>query len=126
MKAYGDSAYCVVDLEHVRARHNYEDNTPREILENKVLSSCRECIEWDYGDVGRYWKLMDYKKVLKLQNMPIAEMYLVALILRNAMCTLSPNITAITFVCAPPSLETWLSQGPNARANIMPNPDEVL
>jgi hypothetical protein len=34
--------------------------------------------------------------------------------LHNALCTLSPNITAITFVAlCPPSLETWLTHGPN-------------
>jgi hypothetical protein len=36
---------------HLRTRHNYENLTDREILENKAMSSCRESIEWDHGDL---------------------------------------------------------------------------
>ena len=49
---YGDSAYIHVPDSHILARHHNELNTDRQNLENKSLSSCRECIEWDYGDVG--------------------------------------------------------------------------
>jgi hypothetical protein len=68
---YGDSAYIYVPDSHVLARHNNDPNTPIEIMENRVLSSCREIIEWDYGDVGTQWALVDYKKVLKMRKMPI-------------------------------------------------------
>ena len=52
--AYGDSAYILLYLSHNRARHNYEYNSPRHILENKTLSSCRECIEWDWVGCGEW------------------------------------------------------------------------
>jgi hypothetical protein len=42
----GDSAYASLDTSHIRARHNHEK------LENRALSSAREIIEWDYGEVG--------------------------------------------------------------------------
>ena len=63
------------------------------------MSSCREIIEWDYGDVGRYWNLVDYKKVLKMRQMRVDEMYLVAMILRNAYVTVSANNTCSCRVC---------------------------
>jgi hypothetical protein len=117
-RIYGDSAYAVLSLSHVRARHQYEHNTPREVLENKVLSSCRETIEWDYGDIGRYFPLMNQKEVLKMRRMPVGAMYLCAMILRNALNTLRPTNTSQYFHLNPPTLEHWLSQGPNARPNV--------
>jgi len=115
---YGDSAYCSLQNSHIRARHDYALNTMRENLENRALSSCREIIEWDYGDVGKIFPLVDYKRVLKLRSMPIKQMYLTAMILRNAFNTLQPNETSQYFNVPPPTLEEWLRQGPGARPNI--------
>lgn len=112
---YGDSAYINVPDTHILCRHSREPNTPRQVAENKAMSSCRELIEWDYGDVGRYWNLVDYKKVLKMRKMRVDKMYLVAMVLRNAYVTVSANNTAETFDCPPPSLEEWVRSGPNAR-----------
>jgi hypothetical protein len=117
-KIYGDSAYVHLSESHILARHNYEANTPQEVLENRVMSSCREQIEWDYGDIGRYFHLVDYKYVLQMRKMPVASMYLTAMILRNALNCLSPGITSQYFHCNPPTLEHWLAQGPKAKPNI--------
>ena len=78
----------------------------------------RRIIEWDYGDVGRYWNLVDYKKVLKMRKMRVKDIYLVAMLLRNAYVTVSGNNTAEYCDCLPPTLETWVSQGPSARPNL--------
>jgi hypothetical protein len=63
---YGDSAYVNLSLSHVWARHKYNPCTERENLKIRVLSSFRECIEWDYGDVGRFSPSVDFKKILKI------------------------------------------------------------
>ena len=76
------------------------------------MSSCRECIEWDYGDVGKMWAFVDYKKILKLRRMAVGPMYLVALILRNAHNTMNGCYTCEFFDMAPLSFEEWTSQGP--------------
>ena len=34
-------------------------------LESQTLSACRECIGWDYGDVGAMWSRVDDKKFLR-------------------------------------------------------------
>ena len=62
---YGDSAYIYVNDSHILARHHIQPLTARQVTENKALSSCRQLIEWDYGDVGTMWALVDYKKNLK-------------------------------------------------------------
>ena len=54
-RIYGDSAYVHLNKSHMRARHLYQALTPREIFENRVLSCYMEQIEWDYGDIGRYF-----------------------------------------------------------------------
>jgi hypothetical protein len=80
---YGDSAYIVLNFGFIASRHQ-EPQNDREILENRSMSSCREVIEWDYGDVGTLWAYLDYKKVLKMRKMPVAATYFVAMLLRNA------------------------------------------
>jgi hypothetical protein len=117
---YGDSAYANLDKSHLRARHNYEVLTDREKIENRVMSTLRETIEWDYGDVARYFPFVKMKQVLKMRKMPVADIYLTAMILRNALNTLKPNNTAIYFSCRPPTLEQWTALGPNARPHIVP------
>jgi hypothetical protein len=107
---YGDSAYPYDT--HLRSRYNHENNTARQNLENRCMSSCRECIEWDYGNVGTMWKFIDYKKGLKMRQMRVARTYLVAMILRNAYNTLNGGLTSKYFACRPPSFSDWVSQGP--------------
>lgn len=109
---YGDSAYIHVPDSHILARHHNEINTERQTLENQTLSACRECIEWDYGDVGVMWSMVDYKKMLKMQLMPVKNIYLTAMILRNAYVTMNGGITAEYFNLIPPTFEIWTSQGP--------------
>lgn len=109
---YGDSAYIHVPDSHILARHHNDENTEREILENRTLSACRECIEWDYGDVGKMWSLVDYKKKLKIQQMKVKNIYLTAMLLRNAHVTMNCGITSEYFNMVPPSFEIWTGQGP--------------
>lgn len=109
---YGDSAYVHVPDSHILARHHNIINTDRQNLENRCLSACRECIEWDYGDVGVMWSMVDYKKVLKMQLMPVKNIYLTALVLRNAYVTMNGGTTPEYFNLLPPSFEVWVSQGP--------------
>jgi hypothetical protein len=64
------------------------------------------------------WAINSYEKVLHMVNMPVKQMYLTALMLRNAVNTMQPNNTLQYFNLLPPNLEEWLAQGPSARPNI--------
>ncbi len=105
---YGDSAYILYDVDYVKARHNFQNNTPRQILENRVLSSCRQTIEWDYGNLATMWSYLDFKKVLRMRRMKIANAYISGLILRNANNTFYGCNTSLFFKCLPPSFEAWI------------------
>lgn len=108
---YGDSAYCVTFLSHISARYDNDPNTDRQNLENRSLSSCREVIEWDYGDIGKYWAFVDFKKNLKLRKMMIGRIYFVAMLLRNAYVTMNGCNTATFYDLLPPDFEDWVKQG---------------
>ena len=99
-------------MSHNIARHHEEENTDRQNLENRTLSACRECIEWDYGDVGVMWSMVDYKKILKMQLMPVKNVYLTATILGNAYVTMNGGTTAEYFNLIPPISEIWCAEGP--------------
>ena len=110
---YGDSECMHVADSHILARHNNEINTERECLENRCLSACRECIEWDYDDVGVMWAMVDCRKKLKIQKMRVKHIYLSALLLRNAYVTMNGGTTAEYFNLVPPSFFVWTSEGPH-------------
>ena len=112
-RIYGDSAYVVIDEGPLSPRHQ-DPSTPRQVLENKAMSSCWETIEWDYGDIGRYFKLLDYKHVLKMRAMPVAKMCICAMLLRNAFVAMNANNTAEYFAREPPTFEEWVGEGPRA------------
>ena len=58
------------------------------------------------------WGLVDYKKCLKMRKMPVKDMYLCAMILRNAHVTMNGNVTSETMDILPPKFEDWVAQGP--------------
>jgi hypothetical protein len=107
-KIYGDSAYAPLWDSHIMARFENPDNL--EVLHNKNMSSCRECIEWDYGDLRRYFKILDFRHGLKIRQMDVADIYLVASILRNAYVTMNGSNTAEYFDCKAPSFEEWIGR----------------
>ena len=91
---YSDNAYLLVNYSHVRARHNHSPNTPREILENSAMSTCGETIEY-----------VDYRNVLKNGSVPVAQICLTAMLLRNAHVCMNTCHTAESFLCLPPAFE---------------------
>jgi hypothetical protein len=109
---YGDGIYVVAVDTHVKAKHHGDINDALE-LENECMSSCRESIEWNYGDVGKLWALVDYKKVLKMRKMPVAKMYKVAMILKDAFTCLNGSTCSEFFQMLPPTLEEWTAGGMN-------------
>lgn len=117
-KSYGDSAYSWDT--HLRGRHDNEPNSDRQTCENIAMSSCRETIEWNYGDIGRYFPLLDFHYRLKLRKQPVGSMYLIGMILRNAYCTMNANNTASYFNFIPPTLDDWTKQGPMKENGVQP------
>ena len=116
---YGDSAYIGVRDRFVQCRSTLYQHDPlatrvRKNLENVTMSSCREVIEWDYGDVGTIFSFVDYKKRLRMRESPVGLQYLTAMILRNAMVCMRGCNTSQYFSYNIPDnfLYTWTGEGP--------------
>jgi len=65
-------------------------------------------VEWLFGDVNSF-KFMDFKKNLKLLLSSVGKMYVVFVILRNALTCLYGNLTATYFDLAPPTLDEYFN-----------------
>ena len=78
------------------------------------MSSCRESIEWNYGDCQKFFSYLDYKKKLPMRKIPLGKVFLVAMLMRNAMVAMRGNITSLYFNYLFPQnfLETWTQAGP--------------
>jgi len=116
---YGDSAYVCVRNKWIQCRHTLYDDESRELrvqkhAENLGLSSCREVIEWDYGDVGTIFSYVDYKKRLKMRKSNVGMQYLTAMIMRNAMVAMRGCNTSKYFDFDIPDgfLFKWTEEGP--------------
>ena len=106
---YGDSAYVhAVDVSHIAAK--YVNATGELAQTNECMSSCRECIEWHYGELISQWKMIDFSKGLKLRYMDVPCMILNAMLLRNAYACMNGNKTSEYFNCPPPSFEIWVQK----------------
>ena len=116
---YGDSAYVCVRNDWIQCRHTLYAVEPREVrvqkhAENLALSSCREVIEWDYGDVGTIFSYVDYKKRLKMRKSAVGMQYLTAMIMRNAMVCMRGCNTSKYFDYDFPDdfIFKWTGEGP--------------
>jgi len=68
------------------------------------LASIREPIEWDYKDLKTLWKYCDYKKALQLKKQPLAKIFFVCMLLRNAHTTMNGCQCSTYFGMPPPHL----------------------
>ena len=44
-----------------------------EALFNRAMSSVQITVEWGFGDVVEKWKFLDFRRAMKIFEMPIAE-----------------------------------------------------
>jgi hypothetical protein len=110
-KIFGDSAYTVLGVDSNIA-YRIDDAHGNDILVNRAMSSCRESIEWNYGDLKKTFKLIDYPKALKIRQNDVQNIILCAFVLRNLHNCMNGGITSGYFQCNPPSFDEYVAQGP--------------
>ena len=106
-KMYGDSIFPWMSC--LLSRYKGDDITEIERLENRVMSSCREHVEWHYGEIKTLFPFVDYSNKQQLLKTPVRETFVTAMILRNCYVCLNENKTSNFFSCTPPSIEEWLN-----------------
>ena len=77
------------------------------------MNGCRETIEWIYRDLFQYWKVTTIKSTFTLLTGYKRADNIIDLcfILNNAYNTMNHNECSQWFSLAPPSFETYVSQG---------------
>ena len=73
------------------------------------MSALRVAVEWFFRDVVGYFAFLDYKKDLKIGMSPIGKMYIVCVLLRNALLCLCGSSTSSYFNLKPPTLEEYFT-----------------
>ena len=74
----------------------------------EAMSSCRESVEWNYGQLKMLFKI--FKSDLQIKCMKLMDMITVAFIFKNLFCCLNGNISSEYFDCMPPVLEDYLNK----------------
>ena len=75
---------------------------------NRRMSSVRECVEWEFGNILRLFAFLDFRKDLKVLLSPVAKYYMVGALLTNCHTCLYGNQTSTYFGLDPPSLQEYL------------------
>ena len=103
MALYGDPAYPL--RVHLQVPYRGAGITPQMELYNKAMSAVRMSVEWLFGDIVHYFKFLAFKKNLKISLSAVGKMYVVCVILRNALTCMYTNSTSedIRVLCPGPS-----------------------
>ena len=92
---YGDSDYPL--RVHLQSPFRNIILTPQIVNFNNATSSVRVSVEWLFGNIVEYSKLVDFKKNLKIGLSSIRKMYIVCALSRNALTCLYGNTTSEFF-----------------------------
>ena len=104
---YGDPAYPL--RIHLRGPFKVGVLTPQMEQYNKAMSAVRSSVEGLFGDIVNSFKFLEFKKNLKLMLSSIGKIYVVSVLLRNALTCLYGNETSHYFDLSPPSLQEYFS-----------------
>jgi hypothetical protein len=73
-----------------------------------MMSKVRECVEWGFGDIVRYWSFLDFKASMKIFQSPVAKYYVIAAFLNNLWTAYHGNETSAYFDCEPMRITEYL------------------
>ena len=104
-KIHGDSAYSISDW----------------IVSGggKGMAAVRQSIEWCYRDLKALFAYCQFEEALQMLSQPLAKIFFVCMLLRNAYVCLNGCQTSDYFRMLPPTLSHWTMNGP--QFNPLPN-----
>jgi len=76
---------------------------------NRMLSSTRVSVEWQFGCIIQQFSSVEWKIRCKVLASPVREAYLNSTFLTNLLNIRFPNQVSQHFECTPPSLEKYLN-----------------
>ena len=102
---YGDPAYPL--RVHLQAPFKRGHITADEAAFNCSMSKVRTAVEWVFGDITSYFAFLDFKRNLKIGLSPVATMYSVCALLRNALTCFYGSSTGTYFDLQPPTIQDY-------------------
>ena len=104
---YGDPAYRL--SVHLQAPFRNANITPDQHAYNKAMSAVHVSVEWLFGLISNYFKLVDFQKMQKVGLSAVGKIYVTCALLQNAHTCLYGNIVSEYFDCQPPTLQQYFA-----------------
>ncbi|XP_064643071.1 uncharacterized protein LOC135497238 [Lineus longissimus] len=104
---YGDPAYPLRDILVGPFKGAVLTDEQKEF--NKRMSSVRQSVEWQFGEIVGIFAFLDYEKNLKLYLQPVGKLYVVGALLTNCHTCIKGSQTGIYFGVEAPTLEDYLA-----------------
>lgn len=106
---YGDSGYA--DRWILEASfHGASLTAPQQAFKNAMLA-VRISVEWFFKEVKMHFNAVDFKRKMKILELPCGNLFLTAMLLANYRNCIYPNQISRYFGCAPPSFEECATHG---------------
>ena len=103
---FGDAAYAQT-IHLYGPFRNPAEGSPQAAW-NEALASVRIVVEWNFGEVVRYWKYVDHRAEQKVFLIPIAKHYFSAVFLCNLRTCFHSNRIAQHFGAHPMLIDEYL------------------
>lgn len=104
-KMYGDSIFPWMSC--LLSRYKGDNISEIGKLENAIMSSCREHVEWHSSEIKLLFPFVDYHNKQQLLKTPVRETFVITMISRNFYVCRNENKNSKFFPCIPPSVEDW-------------------
>ena len=109
---YADGAY--VSRPWLQVAFTRHCCTPDQVHYNRKMIAVRTWVEWSYGEVKQYSTTHNFSRKLSVRKMPIAVLYICAVLLRNFKACLKHGGQAPNFFnCSPLTLAQYCNDSNN-------------
>ncbi|GAU89279.1 hypothetical protein RvY_01845 [Ramazzottius varieornatus] len=110
---YGDSGYAKkTGVLHKPFSRVEMRNSRAKKEQNKLMSTLRQTVEWNFKEVVKNFAFVDFRKQMKMYEKPVNTLYRVAVLLTNCHNCLCRNQTSRYVDLERPTLFEYLSSLP--------------
>jgi len=104
---YGDPAYP--QFPYLYGGYREPDDGSPEAAYNTAMSSVREAVEWNFGDITTSWSYLDWKAGMKIFEKPVAKYYIIAAFFCNIRSFYYDNQSSDYFGALTYTLDQYLA-----------------
>ena len=104
---YGDSGYN--PRIYLDVPFQGSNLSASQAVANANMSKSLVTVEWIFKEIKRYWTAVDFKRKLRVEQLPAGTLYTGAMLLANIRNGCYPDSVSQYFDCNPPTLDEYLS-----------------